>query len=175
MLIIDEKVHSLPDLASNHDHRSTSPTWPSLHELSYISHYQVAIVSFVDWTFICANSQKNSEDSEQLFPLLIVRLFAQILRKTRMILSGRQSKQRQSESNLAVNILSTDSVTKYCGSHKVLWGSKRTLSAMALCKTLDSLQICQQLLYFNQKNLNSQKRLSPSGNSNLHCLHAHSL
>ena len=39
----------------------------------------------------------------------IFAIFVEILRKTRKILSGRQSKQRQSESNLAVNIHSRDS------------------------------------------------------------------
>ena len=65
MLIFGDKVHSLLDLASNPDHRGPSPTWPPLHELSYISHYQVAVICFDDCTFICANPQKDPEDSER--------------------------------------------------------------------------------------------------------------
>ena len=87
----------------------------------------------------------------------IFAIFVEILRKTRKILSGRQSKQRQSESNLAVNIHSTDSqsqnitpnihskyrgisvlVTKGIQKYKIwekLWDFK--------VETFDSLQICQ--------------------------------
>ena len=108
-VVVFEKVHCFSDLASDPYHRGPSPSWPPLHELPYISHYQVELFSEIYFYFSLLGGNYFQEYICDIFGNVFA-IFVEILRKTRKILSGRQSKQRQSESNLAVNIHSSPKI-----------------------------------------------------------------